>query len=308
MRTSPRGIRSIALSRRAGERRGLGDATRRVPLSRRPIFALLAGALAFLTAASEGRAMTIAGPTHGELCLRVADAAADSAGIPRTVMRAITLTETGRNSDGRFEPWPWTVNMEGAGHWFDSRHEALAYVRREQARGARSFDVGCFQVNHLWHGKHFASLEAMFDPATNAAYAARFLRSLHEETGDWSHAAGFYHSRTPEFFNRYRERFDRLHARVARELGVPLPAGDTRGPMLASKPPPINVTPRVVPVPTREEEQAGSVEVVAHSAGGVAIRVIQGHVSDRETRGRALMLRSARGPLAIAARQRLIGD
>ena len=262
---------------------------------------MLAAALALLMLAGNAAAAPTAGPTLAEVCLRAADAAADRTGIPRTVMRAITLTETGRSRDGRLEPWPWTVNMEGAGHWFKSRDAALAYVRREQARGARSFDVGCFQVNHLWHGEHFTSLEAMFDPAINADYAARFLRDLHDETGDWSRAAGFYHSRTPEFFNRYRTRFDRLHARVARDLGVPVPAGDTR---TASAPPPLEVTPRIVAV----GGDTGTVATVAHNPGGVAIRVMSGRVSDRQTRGRSLLLTAARGPLAGAAGRPLIGD
>jgi len=52
----------------------------------------------------------------------------------------------------------------------------------------------------------------MFDPAQNALYAARFLRSLYQKYGDWSQAAGAYHSTTPEYAARYRERFDALYA------------------------------------------------------------------------------------------------
>ena len=102
--------------------------------------------------------------------------------------------------------------MEGAGRWFDGRGEALDYVLRHKARGAESFDVGCFQINFRWHGAAFASVEQMFDPNANALYAARFLAELHAEFGDWSRAAGAYHSRTPKFANRYRERFSRLRA------------------------------------------------------------------------------------------------
>ena len=65
------------------------------------------------------------------------------------------------------------------------------------AAGRRSFDVGCFQINYHWHGHNFPSLEAMFDPDTGADYAARFLQSLYAERGNWSAAAGAYHSQTP---------------------------------------------------------------------------------------------------------------
>ena len=44
---------------------------------------------------------------------------------------------------------------------------------------------------------NFPSLEAMFDPDTGADYAAHFLQSLYAERGDWSAAAGAYHSQTP---------------------------------------------------------------------------------------------------------------
>jgi hypothetical protein len=104
--------------------------------------------------------------------------------------------------------------MEGKGAWFDTYEEARDYVAQQHARGARSYDVGCFQINYRWHGQHFASVEQMFDPDANAAYAARFLSELYAELGDWSRAAGAYHSRTPTFAGRYRERFDRIRARL----------------------------------------------------------------------------------------------
>lgn len=152
--------------------------------------------------------------TYSGMCDLVAHQAAQESGVPISVMKAITRTETGRNQGGQLSPWPWTVNMEGAGHWFDSRAEAQAYVAKHHARGARSYDVGCFQINYRWHGEHFTSVEAMFDPLTNARYAARFLSELFSETGDWSAAAGAYHSRTPKFANRYRTRFDRIRHRL----------------------------------------------------------------------------------------------
>ncbi|WP_366130053.1 transglycosylase SLT domain-containing protein [uncultured Roseovarius sp.] len=127
----------------------------------------------------------------------------------------MTRAETGRGVLGDLTPWPWTVNMEGAGHWFDSRDAALSYVYAEFGRGARSFDIGCFQINYRWHGEAFRSIDHMLDPVSNATYAAKFLSDLHEETGNWSIAAGTYHSRTAEYANAYRDRFDRIHARLA---------------------------------------------------------------------------------------------
>ncbi len=168
-------------------------------------------ALAFVPGAVLGAAGT---------CDDVARQAAQESGVPFDVLRAIALTETGRGRDGEATAWPWTVNMEGVGRWFDTRAEALAYARDHRDRGARSFDLGCFQINHRWHGENFASLDAMIDPLANARYAARFLADLHAESGDWSIAAGAYHSRTETFARRYRARFDAF-----RMAGGGAPAG-----------------------------------------------------------------------------------
>lgn len=149
------------------------------------------------------------------VCDYVATEAARRTGVPLSVLKAISLTETGRRRGGALRPWPWTVNMEGEGHWFENADEARAYVYREYKRGARSFDVGCFQINFKWHGDAFRSIEEMFDPLANALYAARLLQGLHAEKGDWGRAAGAYHSRTPEFADRYQARFERLYAGLA---------------------------------------------------------------------------------------------
>lgn len=137
------------------------------------------------------------------LCDQAAEQAARAHGVPVPVMQAVTRTETGRNRDGKVVPWPWTVNMEGRGHWFETAEEARAFIAENRRRGAKSFDVGCFQINHKWHGDAFASVQQMFDPAANADYAARFLVELFEEFQSWEKAAGAYHSRTPEYAERY---------------------------------------------------------------------------------------------------------
>lgn len=160
---------------------------------------------------------------HSQTCDQVAAEAARRTGVPISVLKAITRTETGQKRNGAFRPWPWTVNMEGKGVWFDTEDEARAYVYKEFKRGARSFDVGCFQINYKWHGKAFTSIDEMFDPLTNALYAARFLGELYAEHGNWGGAAGAYHSRTPEFANRYKVRFQKFRAALMADDGREIP-------------------------------------------------------------------------------------
>lgn len=146
------------------------------------------------------------------LCEQAAQVAARQVGVPPDVMHALTLTETGHRRDGALRPWPWAVNRGGDGRWFGTKAEAMAFAAATLGQGARNFDVGCFQLNHRWHAGGFADLSAMFDPLRNALYAATFLRQQYEQTGDWTRAAGAYHSLTPEHAARYRTRFAELRA------------------------------------------------------------------------------------------------
>lgn len=175
-------------------------------------------ALAFLVAGLPALARADAAQCH-----HAAHVASQQSGVPVSVLWAISLTETGRKKNGSFQPWPWTVNMEGKGVWFDTDEEARAYVFKHYKQGARSFDVGCFQINYKWHGQNFASIEEMFEPVPNALYAAKFLSDLYRELGDWSKAAGAYHSRTEKYASKYRKRFDRIRAEYV-QTDPPTPA------------------------------------------------------------------------------------
>lgn len=176
--------------------------------------------------------LAFAAPRHGfastppatnmhELCEQAAVIAAAQSGVPVSVLKAISLTETGRTRAGVTRPWPWTVNMEGKGVWFDSEDEARTYAETHFDSGARSFDVGCFQINYKWHKQAFSSIREMFDPIKNALYAAKFLNDLFAEKGNWEEAAGAYHSRTPKYANRYKARFSSYRARFAHEDNQP---------------------------------------------------------------------------------------
>lgn len=196
--------------------------------------------------------------TPGALCRQAALGAAARHGVPANLMLAISDVETGTARDGVRGPWPWTLNIAGRGAWFDSRRDALRAAERALAGGERSFDVGCFQVNFHWHGHHFDSIDAMLDPALGADYAARFLKELYGEAGDWIVAAGWYHSRTPAHSRRYRD----LVARAAKRIGT-MP---DRRIATASRPD------RRATAPVRRVPRPSS----PIAPGGVALSLIQG--------------------------------
>lgn len=150
--------------------------------------------------ASPGRAQS---PCHDAIA-----AAEQQFRIPDQFLSAIGRVESGRpdQATGAPIPWPWTIDAEGTGHFYASKAEAVAAAREFLARGIRSLDVGCLQVNLQQHPDAFASLDAAFDPAANALYAARLLLLLFGQTGSWPHAAAAYHSQTPGLGAGYAEK------------------------------------------------------------------------------------------------------
>jgi len=121
------------------------------------------------------------------------------------LLAAIASTESGRyhRALGLNLPWPWTINVEGRGYFFDTKQEAIATVRKLQERGVQSIDVGCMQVNLYHHPYAFANLDEAFDPAYNVAYAAQFLKQNFQEEGSWRKATADYHSHTPLYGEQY---------------------------------------------------------------------------------------------------------
>lgn len=173
-----------------------------------------------------------AGFGASNVCDHAARQAARTTGVPLQVLRAIARIETGHTRNGQFQPWPWAVNLQGQGQWFRDRTAARDYIRHARAIGVQNLDVGCFQLNYRWHGQAFDSAEAMLDPRASALYAARFLAKLYRETGDWTLAAGAYHSRTEAHSRRYRARFKEYLT----HLDGPVPAVPRHRPSAARPP------------------------------------------------------------------------
>ena len=112
-------------------------------------------------------------------CRAAISQAERTAEVPDRLMQAIGVIESGRRDEtGAMAAYPWTINAAGVGSYYASKAEAIAAVLALRAQGVRSIDVGCMQVNLLHHADAFASLDEAFDPASNAHYAARFLKKL----------------------------------------------------------------------------------------------------------------------------------
>ena len=176
-------------------------------------------------------------PTPFAECDQAIGAAAKLPGrVPDKLLPSIARVESGRldAATGRVRPWPWTINVEGVGYFFDSKSEVIAAVQAFQAKGKRSIDVGCMQVNLMHHPKAFADLDEAFDPATNARYAVKFLTGLYQQTRDWPLATAWYHSSTPEFGEQYQRL---VFGRVMTPMGAGTSGGKANGPYGVWPPP-----------------------------------------------------------------------
>ena len=116
--------------------------------------------------------------------------AAQANAIPLNILYSVGLTETGHK--GALNPYD--MNVDGRSVHASSLADGLARVAYERAHGAKLIDIGCMQINLHWHGKNFASISEMFDPAHNVKYAASYLKQLRAREGTWTLAVARYNA------------------------------------------------------------------------------------------------------------------
>jgi hypothetical protein len=166
--------------------------------------------------------LSLRSPAAGLLCRAAIAVAERSGGIPSPLMAAIARVESGRpDAQGGVHPWPWTINAQNQGHFYATKAEAITAARQFLAQGIRSMDVGCMQVNLAQHPDAFASLDQAFDPLVNAVYAARFLKQLFAQSGDWGRATAAYHSQTPGLGAEYERKVALALPQEQLRLGAP---------------------------------------------------------------------------------------
>jgi len=190
---------------------------------RLPVLAALLAASQAAPATAQAVAWQQPAPSPGAQCRAAIGMAERMSGVPERLMQSIGIMESGRRDEaGIRSAYPWTINAEGVGSYYATKAEAIAAVNALRARGVRSIDVGCMQVNLMYHASAFASLEEAFDPTANAAYAAKFLLRLLAQTGSWPSATAGYHSLTPEIGGEYARKVLAIWAHPA-PAGTPAP-------------------------------------------------------------------------------------
>lgn len=110
--------------------------------------------------------------------------------MPAGILYSVGLAETGRKGSLQ----PYALNIEGKAVFAGSEAEALSTFTAARAAGKQLIDLGCMQINYLYHHTAFPSVSAMLDPHLNVDYAARFLAELHAEHQTWTMAVARYHA------------------------------------------------------------------------------------------------------------------
>ena len=158
--------------------------------------ALTAGFIAAIAQATIPRAYVIVAERHQ---------------VPVPVFYSMVLQESGLTRNGRFHPWPWTLNVDHTPYRFDTREAAEAALADFIAANHR-IAVGLGQIYLPSHGHRFRNPVRLLDPRLNLEYAAHLLALEYQWThrnggGNWWTAAGRYHAPSnPVAAAEYRRR------------------------------------------------------------------------------------------------------
>jgi soluble lytic murein transglycosylase-like protein len=134
--------------------------------------------------------------------------------VPADILYAIALAESGYRHKKIFNPWPWTLNIKGAGKRYRNHHQAKTALLNAR-KTKQHVDVGLMQINTKWHGHRVFQAEQLLDPFTNLKVGATILKEFHKKHGDWWVAVGLYHSPSnPTRAESYTKRVRARHRKI----------------------------------------------------------------------------------------------
>ena len=150
-----------------------------------------------------------------DLCSLAAQQAEKNYQIKPQLLQTIASVESGRWNEklGKRIAWPWTIQANGRGYYYQTKQEAVAAIKQFYARGITNIDVGCMQINMRYHRHAFNSIEDTLDPQKNVNYSAKFLLNLYKNNGhNWQKTAMQYHSKNYQKGLSYKNRLEKHYA------------------------------------------------------------------------------------------------
>jgi len=148
--------------------------------------------------------------------------AAQRAGIPSVVLYAVALQESGIRRNQRLVPWPWSLNIAGQSHRFDTRTQACTALQQAlRDTPSTRIDAGLAQVNLGYQRHRYRQPCELLDPYRNLAIAAEILKEQHRLDEDWLLAIGRYHRPAGgEPAARYRRSVSKHLERIHKETSL----------------------------------------------------------------------------------------
>tara|TARA_Y200000002_G_C22507139_1_gene589712 strand:- start:57 stop:713 length:657 start_codon:yes stop_codon:yes gene_type:complete len=138
-------------------------------------------------------------------CSELVDKIEKKYNIPNKLLKAISLTESGRTIEKEFIAWPWSLNVSGQSYYFNNKLNALSFLQKK-IKNQKNIDIGCMQINFKYHNKNFKNLESMLDPKKNIDWAAQYIKELYRKYKSWNIAISRYHSSNPKRMKKYLEK------------------------------------------------------------------------------------------------------
>jgi hypothetical protein len=110
------------------------------------------------------------------------------------VLFAVALQESGVTLRGQRIPWPWSLNIAGQPHRFQTRESACASLHSALREVPPTrIDAGLGQINIGYQRHRFDDPCELLDPYRNLAIAATILHEHHVPGENWLLAVGRYH-------------------------------------------------------------------------------------------------------------------
>ncbi len=143
---------------------------------------------------------------------------ANKHGIPVAVFFSVIKQESGKTTQQRYLPWPWTLNVNHQAYYYDNAAEARAALSRFLADEDNTIAVGLGQIYLPAHGDKFTDSRVLLNPHINLDFAAWLLHYEYQHAqGNWWVAVGRYHHPSkPQFAIPYRESVYRKCLNISR--------------------------------------------------------------------------------------------
>lgn len=148
------------------------------------------------------------GNAHAENPKDIYELIGSRAGIPKEVLYALALTESGITTlDGNYQPWPYTLNWRGIPYRFNEMNRACEALSKI-LEVSNAIDIGETQLHWKYQKESTDEPCSFFDRYTAIKRTASIMKQCKSKHKNWVLAAGCYHRPSGgELARKYEKKF-----------------------------------------------------------------------------------------------------